>query len=158
MKKFLLTMQYEEKFLLPIFIKHYSQYFPLNCIYVIDHGSSENFAPEGINRIYIPRDRNFSERDRLQLVSNIAHGLLRYYDYGVYADCDELIALSYLNESEFTNNSVVYVCGFDCYLEELSGKKRILGLVNPVICKPLIFRETPNWNQGFHLSTPHPPN
>jgi hypothetical protein len=158
MTKFLLTMQYEEKFLLPIFIKHYSQFFPLNCIYVIDHGSSENFVPEGVNRIYIPRDRDFSEEDRLSLVKSIANGLLKYYDYGVYADCDEFIALNYFDEKSLSDCPVVYVCGFDCFPEVVEGKERILGLVNPGMCKPLIFKELPNWNCGFHFSDIHHPS
>lgn len=158
MTKFLLTMQYEEKFLLPIFMKHYSQFFPLNCIYVIDHGSSENFIPPGVNRIYIPRDRGFSEDDRLQLIKNIAFGLLKYYDYGVYADCDELIALNYFDEKSLSDSPVVYVCGFDCFPETVDGKERILGLVNPGMCKPLIFKELPNWNCGFHFSDIHHPS
>ncbi|MBU3626179.1 hypothetical protein ICN48_08035 [Polynucleobacter sp. JS-Safj-400b-B2] len=150
-------MQYEENFLLPIFIKHYSQFFPLNSIYVIDHGSSDNFVPEGVNRIYIPRDRDFSENDRLSLVKNIADGLLKYYDYGIYADCDELIALDYFNESDLADYPVVYVCGFDCYPGVLDGSERILGLAHSGMCKPLIFKEVPNWSNGFHFSDKHSP-
>ena len=36
MKNFILTMQFDENFLLPIFVKHYAKYVPLNNIYVID--------------------------------------------------------------------------------------------------------------------------
>jgi len=151
-------MQYEEKFLLPLFIKHYSQFFPLDCIYVIDHGSSQNFVPDGVNRIYIPRDRDFSEVDRLSLIKNIADGLLKYYDYGAYTDCDEFIALNYFDEKSLSDCPVAYVCGFDCFPEVVDGKERILGLVNPEMCKPLIFKELPNWNYGFHLSAIHHPS
>jgi len=151
-------MQYEEKFLLPLFIKHYSQFFPLNCIYVIDHGSSQNFVPDGVNRIYIPRDRDFSEVDRLLLVKNIADGLLKYYDYGVYADCDEFIALDYFDEKSLSDFPVAHVCGFECFPEVVDSKERILGLVNPGMCKPLIFKELPNWNCGFHFSDIHHPS
>jgi len=158
MTKFLLTMQYEEKFLLPFFIKHYSQFFPLNFIYVIDHGSSENFIPDGVNRIYIPRDRDFSEIDRMMLIKNIADGLLKYYDYGVYADCDEFIALDYFDERELSNYPVSYVCGFDCFSGVIDGAAKVYGLINPVMCKPLIFKEVPNWNSGFHFSDGHPPS
>jgi len=150
-------MQYEEKFLLPLFIQHYSQFIPLNCIYVIDHGSSENFIPPGVNRIYIPRDKDFSEFDRLLLIKNIADGLLKYYDYGIYADCDEFIALNYFDEKVLSDYPVAYVCGFDCYPEVVDGKTRILGLSNPEMCKPLIFKEVPGWYCGFHYSEKHSP-
>lgn len=151
-------MQYEEEFLLPIFIKFYSQFFPLNCIYVIDHGSSKNFVPQGVNRIYIPRDRSFSETDRLSLVKSVADGLLKYYDYGVYADCDEFIALNYFDEKGLSDSPVAYVCGFECFPGVVDGKDRILGLIDPELCKPLIFKELPHWNCGFHYSTIHQPS
>ena len=43
--RFIVTMQFNEKACLPIFLKHYTQYFRPENIYIIDHGSSENLAP-----------------------------------------------------------------------------------------------------------------
>ena len=48
MNRFLLTMQYDESLILPIFLKHYSHYFPAENIFVIDHGSQVNLIPEGV--------------------------------------------------------------------------------------------------------------
>lgn len=150
MNKFLLTMQYNEYFLMPIFIRHYNKYFSLNNIFVIDHGSDSNLIPPGVNRIYVPRDRPFSEVDRLNLIKHISAGLLKYYDYGVYADSDEFIALEYLCEDKLKDTDVIYVAGFDVYIDK--DKKDLIGLINPHECKPLIYKTVPNWGVGFHSS------
>src|SRR3954451_2480512 len=80
-KGFLLTMQYEEKVMLPIFLSHYARYFPKSGTYVLDHGSTENHVPEGVNRIWVPRDRPFSEQRRRAAVSYIVASLLQHYDW-----------------------------------------------------------------------------
>ena len=98
---FLLTMQYNEDIHLSIFLRHYSRFFKPENIYVIDHGSIKNNVPNEYNRIYVPRHKPFSETDRLSLIKGICHGLLPYYDYGVYADCDELINLQGVDSSIF---------------------------------------------------------
>lgn len=82
MAKFLLTMQHEEHFMLQVFLDHYTRYFPEECIYIIDHGSRVQTTHSRVNRIFVPRDKPFSELDRLTLVKSIASGLLRYFDWG----------------------------------------------------------------------------
>jgi len=150
--KFLLTMQYEEDFLLPIFLRHYSKYFSPQNIFVIDHGSDRNLIPPGFNRIFIPRDRPFSEEARLLLVRNVTQGLLNYYDFGVYADCDELIALDQFDAAVLQTQPEIYVAGFDVFQREGPEAKKLLGFLSPVECKPLIFSRTPLWSLGFHSS------
>lgn len=147
-------MQHDEKFLLPIFINHYAKYVPLNNIFVIDHGSAADLTPPGVNKIYVPRDRPFSEFDRLALIKHISAGLLKYYDYGVYADCDELIALEYLCEDKLKESSVIHVAGFDVYAgkDNKNSSDRLMGLINSNECKPLIFTIVPDWAAGFHFS------
>jgi hypothetical protein len=152
MNRFLLTMQYDESLMLPIFLKHYSQYFPAENIFVIDHGSKVSLIPEGFNRIYVPRDRPFSENARLDLIQKITQGLLNYYDLGVYADCDELI--SFLDvDFDSLADTVTYVAGFEVFLNKSS---QIIGALNPLECKPLIFKKTPTWSLGFHSSNAKP--
>ena len=148
MNKFLITMQYNENYLLPIFLRHYSQYFPPENIFIIDHGSSSNLVPEGFNRIYIPRDRLFSENSRLELIKSISNGLLNYYDLGVYADCDELISFKDVDFSSILH-SETYVAGFEVFWNDNS---ELIGLINPYECKPLIFKRVPSWRPGFHSS------
>jgi len=152
MNRFLLTMQYDEKLLLPIFLEHYRQYFPTENIFVIDHGSSTNLIPPGYNRIFVPRDRPFSEIARLDLIQKITQGLLNYYDIGVYADCDELISFEGVDLNAIPD-TVNYVAGFEVFL---SNASQIIGALNPIECKPLIFKKSPTWSLGFHSSGAKP--
>jgi hypothetical protein len=152
MNRFLLTMQYDESLLLPVFLKHYSCYFSAQNIFVIDHGSRTNLIPDGFNRIYVPRDRPFSEVARLDLIQNITQGLLNYYDLGVYADCDELISFQDVDFDSVVD-AVTYVAGFEVFLSKSS---QIIGALNPLECKPLIFKKTPAWSIGFHSSNAKP--
>ncbi len=153
-------MQYDEEFLLPIFINHYKKYIPLRNIFVIDHGSAIDLVPAGVNKIYVPRDRPFSEVDRLNLIKHISAGLLKYYDYGVYADCDELIALEYLYEDRLKESSAIYVAGFDVYVggDDKNSNNQLMGLINPHESKPLIFKTVPDWGVGFHFSNKQLPS
>jgi hypothetical protein len=152
MNRFLLTMQYDESMMLPLFLKHYSDYFPPENIFVIDHGSKNNLIPEGFNRIYVPRDRPFSEMARLDLIEKITQGLLNYYDLGIYADCDELISFRDVDFDSLTD-TVTYVAGFEVFLYKSS---QIIGVLNPYECKPLIFKKPPDWGLGFHCSNAKP--
>lgn len=158
MNVFLLTMQYDERLLLPVFLRHYTQYLPKSNIFVIDHGSPVNLVPDGVNRLYVPRDRPFSEQSRKTLIQSIAHGLLRYYDLGVVADCDELIDLSGIENLGQAPNPATYVVGFDVYWEEGVTGRKLFGILNPDECKPLIFSRVPNWGLGFHNSEAVPGN
>lgn len=155
-QRFLVTMQYNERTFLPIFIEHYSKYFSPENIYIVDHGSSENLIPTKFNRIFIPRRNQFSELDRLSFVSSICHGLLAYYDYGVYADCDELICLDGVDINIFERSTVIYVAGFECTKILLNNKEVLVGVNSPDECKPLIFKTLPNWVVGFHGATEPP--
>jgi hypothetical protein len=150
LNRFLLTMQYDEEFCLPIFLNHYSKYFPKSHIFIVDHGSSRDLVPAGYNRIFVPRDRPYSERSRLRLIKNISSGLLEYFDAGVYADCDELINLDALAAVDFSEFPVTYTAGFDVYRAETDQGRRLFGLLNAHLCKPSIFARTPNWLMGFH--------
>ena len=140
--------------MLPIFLDHYLQFFPPESIYVVDHGEPVTSEHVGINRISVPRNRAFSEVDRLNLVKSLANGLLPFFDWGVYADCDELIAMEYVDERALASQKVLSVVGFEVYREYHDGvpSHRLLGLLNPNMCKPLIFTTLPNWNAGFHLA------
>jgi hypothetical protein len=152
MNRFLLTMQYDESLMLPFFLNHYSHYFPAKNIFIIDHGSIVNLIPEGFNRIYVPRDKPFSEMARLDLIQKITQGLLNYYDLGVYADCDELISFRDVDFDSLPD-AVTYVAGFEVFLHKSC---QIIGALNPLECKPLIFKKTPTWSLGFHSSTAKP--
>jgi hypothetical protein len=71
---------------------------------------------------------------------------------GVYADCDELISFRDVDFDSLTSE-VTYVAGFEVFLNKSS---QIIGALNPLECKPLIFKKTPAWSLGFHASNAKP--
>lgn len=150
---FVLTMQHNEDYFLPIFLRHYCQFFEPKNIFVIDHGSKSNLIPQEFSRIYLPRDKPFSETERLNLIKDITRGLLRYYDAGIYADCDELIYLNDFNFDVLQTSSPIYLAGFECTVAQVSGEKKLIGILNPHESKPLIFNRVPDWLRGFHSAT-----
>lgn len=152
MKYFILTMQYNEDLMLPIFLDHYSRFLDPKDIKVIDHGSTtiNDQVLKNYDRIYIPRNGPFSEVPRLKMIQNIVSGLLEYYDFGIYVDCDELIDLTNINQIDFTKQQVHYVAGFEAFLKETHNGTRLHGLVSPGMCKPSIFSRMPHWTVGFH--------
>jgi hypothetical protein len=148
---FLLTMQYNEHLCLPPFLKHYAKYFPRNDIFIIDHGSSSDITPEGYNKIYVPRDRPYSEVSRLRAIKSVTSALLEYFDAGIYVDCDELINLDTYTGIDFVNSPVTHVAGFDVFWDDTPSGRRLLGYLRPNLCKASIFfSKTPNWYLGFH--------
>lgn len=156
MNTFLLTMQYDERLCLPVFMRHYSRYFRNEQIFIIDHGSESDLTPPGCNRLFVPRDRPFSEKSRMRLIRSVATGLLEFFDAGVFADCDELINLDALGEFCAHDTLVRYVAGFDVFAGETSTGTRLLGYLAPQSCKASVFKRTPEWALGFH-GCEHPP-
>lgn len=150
MRSFLITMQHNETRMLPIFLSHYARHFEASNIFVVDHGSDANLVPAGVNRLYLPRDRPFSEISRRNAISHFAAGLLEYYDYGVYADADELVDLDRFDPGLLGQASAVYVAGFNVFSAARNGATRTYGVFDPVLCKPLIFSKVPRWGVGFH--------
>lgn len=150
MNYFVLTMQYNESLMLPIFLEHYSRFLDPKHIKVIDHGSTN--IPQYVNyeRTYIPRDRPFSESSRLRVIQHSVAGLLEYYDFGIFVDCDELIDLTNIHEINFQHNRIHHVAGFDVFFRKTSRGVRLHGLLNPGMCKPSIFSYIPYWSAGFH--------
>lgn len=148
---FALTMQYNERDLLPQWIAHYSKYFEQKNLYVIDHGSDVNYVPPGVNRIYVPRSPIFDEDLRRDCVKGIVFSLMQYYDYGVFSDADELVVMESFDPEAIEPNQVYYTYGFDLFYVLVDGKRRIYGSLNTDECKPLVFNHAlPHWSSGFH--------
>jgi hypothetical protein len=149
-------MQRDEADMLPLCLGHYGRFFPPSSIYVIDHGSEVDLVPPGVNRIFVPADRPFSEVARKAAVSHIAQALLAYHDWGMYADCDELVDLSAFDLDQLHEHPVLYVAGFAAARLGSAAQPKLVGILDPTECKPLIFRVVPEWAVGFHGSTAPP--
>lgn len=150
MNYFVLTVQYNENFMLPVFLDHYSKFLDPQHIKVVDHGS-DNIPPYiDYERIFIPRDRPYSESTRLRIVQHFVSGLLEYYDFGIFVDCDELIDLTNIDKINFETHRIHHVAGFDVFFRQTDDGIRLRGLLNPGMCKPSIFKYMPYWTAGFH--------
>jgi hypothetical protein len=154
MNYFVLTMQYNEDILLPIFIDHYSGFLDKKDIKIIDHGSTIDFSNvvSGCDRIQIPRQRPFAEGSRLRLIQHTVAAMLEYYDFGIFVDCDELIDLTDIGSIHFSEKKIHFVAGFDVFYRKTEQGLRLHGLLNPGMCKPSVFSYIPYWGPGFHSS------
>lgn len=144
-------MQYNERDLLPLWVAHYSKYFKHEHMYVLDHGSVENYVPTCINRILVPRTARFDEDIRRDCVKGIVFSLMQYYDYGVFCDVDELVVMESFNPEMMEENQIYYTYGFDLFYVSINGRRKIYGSLNADECKPLVFNYAlPQWSSGFH--------
>lgn len=155
-KGFVLTMQYNEYKVLPFFLNHYKRFFDSTNIYIIDHGSNHAIL-NGYNRIFVPRSKGYSEISRLKAVTSIVNSLLQFYDWGIYCDADELVDLSRIDLGWFEKSEILYVLGYDLLFAQRSGVQVLVGRLYCGLCKPLLFRTTPNWLLGFHGAKTPPP-
>lgn len=161
-------MAYNEAALCPIWARHYSRQVGADHCFIIDHGSSEDFAlPQGINRLRIPRSAHDDER-RAAFVSKFAESLLRYFDWVLYTDVDELVIAdpcSHRNLPAFCAAQtvpVVNAIGFDVQhvpsLESDLDPSRLIGVqrnwirFTSAMCKPVLTRVPILWSPGFHSS------
>ncbi len=148
---FVVTMAFNEMDALPVWYKHYSKYFEPQSMYVIDHGSYENYVPDGVNRIFVPRYKGFNEDSRRDSVQGIVYSLMRYYDFGVYCDADELILLDDFSCNDIKHDEVIFVHGFNLFRVLVDGVDRIYGLLSNGMCKPIVFsKPLIFWSSGFH--------
>lgn len=97
-KKAIFTVQHDEDFFLPLWIKYYSESFDFKDIYIVAHNTTEvtkNILMEaesiGINVEYIETNEIFNHDWLNAVVHQKQRDLLKIYDYVVFTDCDELI-------------------------------------------------------------------
>jgi Glycosyl transferase family 2 len=88
----IVTMVYNERVNLPIWIRHYTRHCPGATLFVIDHGSDDGSSQglSGVHLVPVPRTP-FDDQTRTELVADFQHALLRLYDVVIYTDCDEML-------------------------------------------------------------------
>lgn len=104
-----LTMVYKDYDLLRNWVTYYSRHFDRRHLYILSHGGDpehEKIA-EGANYIRIPRDESLTklERGRWFLLTNFTNGLLRYYNWVICTDVDEIVIV----DPDQSDNLVEYV-------------------------------------------------
>lgn len=162
-----LTMVYNERDLLPIWLRYYgNQVGQQNC-FVLDHGSDDGSTDMlgAANRIRVPRSE-FDEFKRAASISALCESLLQWYDFVVYTDVDEIlvpdpgIASTLLNYCTADRFDVTTAIGLNL-IHRVPSEPR-LDLARPIMqqrsvampiasmCKPSLVRRPVKWAIGFH--------
>ena len=92
MRVAIVTMVYNERFNLPIWLRHYTAHCPGATLFAIDHGSDDDSTRNlsGVNVIPLPRTP-FDDQIRAEFVGDFQRALLRFYDVFIFTDCDEML-------------------------------------------------------------------
>jgi len=165
----IVTMAYNERVNLPIWLRHYRRTAPTAALIVIDHASDDGSTDDlpGVTRIPLPRGE-VDERDRVFLVNSLQHGLLRYYETVIYTDCDELLVPdpakaagleAYLRQQQYayaspTGVNVIHLVDAEPALDFAKPllQQRRHAQFHSALCKPIVTRVPLTWEPGFHSS------
>lgn len=164
----IITMAYNERVMLPIWLRHYSAHCPAAALFVIDHGSDDGSTSvvSGASVIPLPRTP-FDDGDRAEFVSSFQKGLLKYYDVVIYTDCDEMLVADprrHHSLAEFLDatraDDVMAPIGLN--VQHIPDIDPALDLAAPILgqrrhatfgvafCKPVVVRKPVAWAPGFH--------
>ena len=164
-----ITMVYNEASLLPLWARHYARQVGADHCYVVDHGSTEPLVlPPGMNSLRLPRSPHDDAR-RAGFISTLGEGLLRYYDWVIYTDVDELVLPDpsrFANLPDFCASlsgvDTVTSAGFDVQhvpdieasldVSRSFGEQRRWIRFTSAMCKPVLTRRPLSWSPGFHCS------
>ena len=166
------TMVYNETVLLPIWARHYARQVGADQCYVVDHGSTtQPLLPPGVNCIRLPRSPHDDAR-RAAFIAELTTSLLRYYDWVIYTDVDELVMADpavFRDIPTFCaaipSAGTVTAIGLDiqhvpsleppCDYGKPIGGQRGWARFTSAMCKPVLTRQPLTWAPGFH-SSEHP--
>jgi hypothetical protein len=163
----IVTMAYNERVNLPIWLRHYTGHCPGATLFIIDHGTDDGSTRglSGVSVIRLPRTP-FDDRTRVELVADIQRGLLRYYDVVIYTDCDEMLIADPRTHTSLTSflaevrSEVIAPIGLNVH--HIAGSEPPIDLTSPILgqrrfvrfavsnCKPTIARLPLLWVEGFH--------
>ena len=166
------TMVYNEHDMLGWWLRHYSAQVGLQNCYIIDHGSNDgstrNIANASVIRLPRTARGTFTEGHRAEFVSNICNELLRFYDWVIYTDVDEMVVADpsrYKSLEEYCSadhSDVVTTIGLNVlhrlhHEVEIGKNLPILGQRQWVFAlasmsKPVLTRIPIQWVGGFHSS------
>jgi len=149
------TVQHDEDFNLPMWIKYYSQHFNTEDMYVISHNCNEELmggilnkaSLDGINVTRITTDEIFNHKWLNELVEGNQRALLDEYEYVIYTDCDEFIYPTNGTLKEFLENATDQY--YRCTGYSTVGDKMYR---TPGFDKTLIVNSPLKYCAGYHLA------
>lgn len=169
----IVTQVFNEDRFLPIWLNHYGKLVGYQNLIVIDDGSTDGSVSDAriehlIKRRRVPKN----EIDRATAIGFLHEELLKYYDWVVYTDCDELIVVDpeancgLVDCLRKMNSDWVNLIGFnvlhdteneaDLDLSRSLFTQRQFVKLDIRYCKPLISRIPIQWSSGFHKSDKRP--
>lgn len=161
------TMAYNEREFVPVWVRHYARHVGAEHCFLIDHGSDDGStdALPGINVIRLPRT-NFNEPKRCRYLKMFCDALLEYYDAVIYSDIDEIVAPDPALYPTITDYAAAHVRDVSfCVglnIQQVTALEPALDLALPILhqrrfawfsgtmCKPLLIRRPVDWSAGFH--------
>lgn len=161
------TIVKDEKFFLPIWLKHYKKFFNNEDIYILDHESTDGSTKNlDVNVQLITNDVTFDHVWLLSVVKYFQRDLLKRYEAVLFVEVDEIVYSIEKNLSEtiedFLKSDLPYITcnGHDVYhrYEEepnLSENKNILvdrkwWYYHDAYDKTLLSKVPIDWFTGFH--------
>jgi hypothetical protein len=155
-KSAIFTLQHNEEFFLPMWIKYYSQHFAPEDMYIVCHNCSgkvletiKDAETMGISIVPIKTDTIFDHDMLTNQVHTSQRNLLAGYEYVVFTDCDEFIVPTDCTLREFIDKAdqPAYRCtGWDVVEDKMFG--------SPGFFKTLITKIPLTYCDGYHYSTP----
>lgn len=167
MKIAIVTMVYNERVNLPIWIRHYSAHCPGAELFVVDHGSDDGSTRGLLGASLVPLPRSpYDVQTQVEFVADFQHALLRFYDVVIYTDCDEMLVAdprehvslaSFLAATEIeviapTGVTVIHLPWIEPPIDlsaPILGQRRYVAF-RAGMCKPSIARVPLQWSVGFH--------
>lgn len=177
-----MTMVYQDHAFLKRWVDYYGRQFGREHLYILSHGGDPEHEKigEGANFIRLPRDPTMwrMDRRRWNLISKFSAGMLRYYNWFIVGDVDEVVIVdpavapdltTYLGRYSNPRNAPASLCPFAIELvhnpeaepEPLSEDAPILSRrrvfrANANYAKPCVLRKETGFTVGGHANTHQP--
>lgn len=150
------TVQHDEDFYLPIWLRYYEEHFDTQDIYVVSHNCTEltndilkDAEARGINIERVNTNEIFNHAWLNDLVHGYQKKLLENYEYVLFVDCDEIVAPENQSLKSFIDNAteVAYRCfGYEVITDGI--------ITNKNYDKTLLTSIPLEYVYGYHTATP----
>jgi Glycosyl transferase family 2 len=176
-----MTMVYKDYYFLQRWVDYYGRQFGREHLYVLSHGGDPEHDRicEGANVIHLPRDPTLwrMERRRWGINSQFSAGMLRYYNWFIVSDVDEVVIVDPAAAPDLVTYLGTYtgkrvpasLCPFGIELihnpeaepEPLADDQPILSRrrvfrANANYAKPCVLRKETGFTIGGHANSHQP--